>query len=330
MNRFKSLQVIEQEGRYSMAIVERPMDELPAGEVLIRVHYSSVNYKDALSATGNKGVTRRYPHTPGVDAAGVVVESAVGDFQAGDEVLVTGFDLGMNTSGGFSEYIRVPAAWVLLLPPELSMKDSMSYGTAGFTAGLSVAALLKSGIIPASGSVAVSGATGGVGSIAIAILKRLGFSVAAISSKTDAQAFLSRIGADEIISRTEMEDSSSKFLLKPRFAAAIDTVGGRVLATLLKSLHYGGVVTACGMVNGPEVPTSVFPFILKGVQLIGVDSVEMPLQPRNSIWKHLATDWKPETLQEQVKEITLEQVPEAIQTILDGGMQGRVLVRISN
>ncbi|PQA54368.1 YhdH/YhfP family quinone oxidoreductase [Siphonobacter curvatus] len=318
----------ETDGSFQTTLARKRIDELPAGEVLIRVRYSSLNYKDALSASGNRGVTRQYPHTPGIDAAGVIEASSHGDWQVGDEVIVTGFDLGMNTSGGLSQYIRVPAQWLVRRPESLSLKESMSYGTAGFTAGLSVAALLRSGIRPEQGPVVVTGATGGVGSIAVAILERLGYPVTAVSSKAEAHAFLTRLGASEIIPRTELEDTSGKALLKPRFAGAIDTVGGSVLATLVKSVQYGGVVTCCGMVNGGELPLTVFPFILRGVQLLGIDSVEYPIESRSEIWKHLSGDWKPADLPSLTREITLAEVPAVLETILKGHMQGRALVRI--
>lgn len=327
-NSFQCLLVSESTNGFSSEITTKTIADLPEGDVLIRVQYSSLNYKDALSASGNRGVTRRYPHTPGIDAAGVIETSTHPDWKSGDNVIVTGFDLGMNTSGGFAQYVRVPASWVVKLPEGLTLRESMIYGTAGFTAGLSVAALLKNGITPDKGSIAVTGATGGVGSIAVAILHQLGYSVSAISGKATSHDFLRSIGTTDIINRTDLEDTSGKALLKTRFAGAIDTVGGTVLATLLKSVHYGGTVTACGMVNGGELSTTVFPFILRGIQLAGIDSVEFPIEQRATIWSHLATDWKPETLDTLAHEIGLANLPDAIQTILNGKMQGRALVRM--
>jgi len=315
-------------GQFQKKIITKSIADLPEGEVLIRVHYSSVNYKDALSANGNKAVTRNYPHSPGIDASGVIVASGADQWHPGDEVIVTGFDLGMNTSGGFAEYIRVPAAWVVALPDQLSLKQAMIYGTAGFTAGLSVGALIRENITPQMGTIAVSGATGGVGSVAVAILARLGYRVAAISSKASSKEFLERIGAAEIIPRAEMEDTSGRILLKPRFAAAIDTVGGAVLATLIKSLDYGAAVTTCGMVNGGELHTTVFPFILKGIKLIGIDSVELPMKERLPVWENLSSVWYPEKLTELVTEITLEELPQTLEQLLAGRMQGRALLRL--
>lgn len=324
---FKALQVTEADGKFVISVVDKLVENLPAGEVLIKVQYSSLNYKDALSASGNKGVTRQYPHTPGIDAAGEVVASAVDDWQVGDKVIVTGFDLGMNTSGGFQEYIRVPAKWVVALPEGLTLLESMIYGTAGFTAALSVQALLKAGVKPADGKVVVTGASGGVGSIAVAILSKLGYQVTAVSSKS--AAFLQSLGAVEVIPRSELDDKSGRVLLKPRFAAGVDTVGGNVLTTIVKSLQYGGVVTACGMVNGNELPLTVFPFILKGVQLLGIDSVEYPAEKREDVWAAMAGAWKPAQLSLLANEIPLEKLEENIQLILEGKVQGRTVVRLS-
>jgi len=328
--KFKALEITENDpANFAINIVYKPKTEPQHDEVLIRVHYSSLNYKDALSASGNRGVTKNYPHTPGIDAAGIIEVSKSTAWQQGEEVIVTGFDLGMNTNGGFAAYITVPAKWLVRLPEGLTLKQSMAYGTAGFTAGLSVAALIRNGIKPENGPVAVTGATGGVGSVAVGILAKLGYYVIAVSSKVASRDFLISIGASEVIPRSEAEDQSGRALLKPRFAAAVDTVGGQVLATVIKSLHYGGVVTTCGMVNGGELHTTVFPFIIKGVQLIGIDSVETPLEQRSFIWQQLATEWMPDQLESLTHEIGLEELPEKISTILDGKMQGRTVVRIS-
>jgi len=325
---FRALQAVESTtGNFELQLITRTPGELKDDEILIRVHYSSLNYKDALSAAGNRGVTKNYPHIPGIDASGVVQATNSREFAMGDEVLITGFDFGMNTDGGFAEYIIAPAAWVLKLPEGLSLRTAMIYGTAGFTAGLSVAALIRNGVDPEDGLVAVSGATGGVGSVAVAILSKLGYNVAAISSK-DAAKYLASIGATEIIPRKDMEDHSGKVLLKPRFAAAVDTVGGDVLATLIKSLAYGGVVTTCGMVNGGDLHTTVFPFILKGVQLVGIDSVSLPLEKRLPVWRKLAKDWMPDKFGEMVTEIGLEDIAGNLKAMLNGEATGRKLVRL--
>lgn len=324
---FKALEVREAEGRFEMAVVSRSTDNLPEAEVLVRVHYSSLNYKDAMSASGNKAITKNYPHTPGIDVAGVVEESAVSDWKPGDKVIVTGFDLGMNTSGGYGAYVRVPASWIVRLPEGMSLRESMIYGTAGFTAGLSIQALLKHGLKPEDGLVAVSGASGGVGSVAVSILSKLGYRVAAISGK-DSADFLRSLGAEEIISRKEMEDTSGRPLLRSRFAGAVDTVGGTVLTTILRSLGYGGIVTACGLVNGTDLPLTIYPFIVKGIHLAGIDSVNLPLEKRPPVWEALANEWKPNDLEILVTEVDLEELPERIEQILKGGMTGRTLLKL--
>jgi acrylyl-CoA reductase (NADPH) len=310
-------------GEFKSSVVSQNLDDLPPGEVLVKVQYSSLNYKDALSATGNKGVTRKYPHTPGIDAAGVIEVSDHPDWHPGDQVIITGFDLGMNTWGGFSEYVRVPAKWLVSLPEGLTFEESMFYGTAGFTAALSIDALIKNGITPNHGKIAVTGSTGGVGSVAISILHQLGYEVVAISGKTSSHDFLTAIGASEIISRAEMEDHSGKALLKPRFAGAVDTVGGEVLATLLKNISYGGTVTACGMVNGGALNSTVFPFIIRGIHLAGIDSSEYPVEKRAEIWRKLATYWKPDNLGQFTEIINLNQLSAKISAILEGKAQGR-------
>ncbi|EDM33892.1 Alcohol dehydrogenase [Pedobacter sp. BAL39] len=327
---FQCLLVTElpDEAGLDTAIVTKNIDDLPSGEVLIRVHYSSLNYKDALSATGNKGITRQYPHTPGIDAAGIIERSANAQWKEGQQVIVTGFDLGMNTSGGFAEYIQIPAKWLVSLPENMTLRESMIYGTAGFTAGLSVSALLNGGVKPEDGAIAVSGSTGGVGSLAIGILHRLGYQVAAISSKSESSDFLTNIGATEIIPRAEMENFPERAMLKTRFAGAIDTVGGTVLATLLKTVHYGATVTACGMVNGGNIPATVFPFIIRGIQLAGIDSVEYPLEKRTPIWQKLANEWKPQDLEIFATETGLEDLPQKISDMLQGNAQGRSLVKL--
>lgn len=324
---FKAMIVEEVEPKqFARRIGQKAIDDLPAGEVLIRVHYSSLNYKDALSATGNRGVTRNFPHTPGIDAAGVVEESQSAEFSAGDQVVVIGYDLGMNTAGGFGQYIRVPAAWVAKLPAGLSLKESMIYGTAGFTAALSVHKLLTAGVKPEQGQVVVTGATGGVGSVAVGILAQEGFEVVAATGKTDEAEFLKTLGAAEVVDRSEFDDDSGRPMLRGTYAGAVDTVGGNTLATLLKTTQYGGAVTCCGMVAGANFTSSVFPFILRGVSLLGVDSVECDMSVRHLIWPKIATEWKLDQLSTLVKERTLETLENEIELILQGKQRGRVVV----
>lgn len=329
MSSFKALQVHENaEGRFESRIVEREIDDLPAGEVLIRVRYSSLNYKDALSASGNRGVTRQYPHTPGIDAAGVVASSSVAEFNEGDEVIVTGYDLGMNTAGGFGQYIRVPAAWVIKRPRGLALRDAMILGTAGLTAALCVDKLERAGLEPGSDPVLVTGATGGVGSIAVALLSSLGYSVAAMTGKAEQADLLRRLGASQIVERSAVQAGAEKALLREQWAGAVDTVGGEILFNVVKSLKRGGSAACCGLTAGTHFQASVLPFILRGVNLLGVDSVEIPLVEKASMWDKLSLQWRMPHLDELVEEIGLQQLPEAIERILAGRQVGRVLVRI--
>ncbi|WP_158800125.1 YhdH/YhfP family quinone oxidoreductase [Pedobacter sp. L105] len=325
---FKALIVRENDGKFDLAVETISTPELPKNEVLIKVSYSSVNYKDALSASGNKGVTRKFPHIPGIDAVGTVVSSMVVQFQPGDDVLVTGYDLGMNTWGGFGGYISVPASWIAKLPENLSPLEAMSFGTAGLTAGLSVYHLINSNVKPDSGKIAVSGATGGVGSISVAVLSKLGYEVVAISGK-DEPIFLTRtLGASSSISRQEfVEKYNTKPLSATEFAGGIDTVGGNILSAILKSSKYNGVVTCCGLVASTELSTSIFPFILRGVKLIGIDSVEQPVNIKQQIWNLLSEEWKPANLSELIEEISLEQLPETLKNIINGKAKGRYVVR---
>ncbi len=329
MSSFKALQVSESEGgRFETKIVERATDDLPASEVLIRVRYSSLNFKDALSASGNRGVTRSYPHTPGIDAAGVVASSSVAEFAEGEEVIVTGYDLGMNTAGGFGQYIRVPAAWVIKRPQGLSLRDAMILGTAGLTAALCVDKLEQAGLEPGDAPVLVTGATGGVGSIAVALLASLGYKVAAVTGKADQADFLTRLGATQIVERAALQAGVEKALLKEQWNGAVDTVGGDILFNVVKSLQRGASVACCGLTAGTHFQASVLPFILRGVNLLGVDSVEIPLVVKASMWDKLSLQWKLANLDELAHEINLEQLPEAIERIMAGGQVGRVLVRL--
>jgi putative YhdH/YhfP family quinone oxidoreductase len=329
---FKAMIVHETaDKQFVRTIGTRHIEELPAGEVLIRVLYSSLNYKDALSASGNKGVTRTYPHTPGIDAAGIVAESSDPACRQGDEVLVTGFDLGMNTSGGFAEYIRVPAAWVVPLPPGLSLRESMIYGTAGFTAALSCLRLIESGVTPNQGPVLVTGATGGVGSMAVAILAQSGYEVVAATTKGGETPYLQRIGATEVISAADVDEQSGRPLLKPRWAGAVDTVGGNILSTAIRATRYGGTVTCCGNVTSGELHTSIYPFILNGVSLLGIDSVNCPTPLRRRVWNKLASEWKLAHLEAITTELpNLEALDERIGLILQGKNRGRAIVRIGD
>jgi putative YhdH/YhfP family quinone oxidoreductase len=329
MTRFIALQARENAtGEYEQALVERDIDELPAGELLIRVRYSSLNYKDALSASGNRGVTKHFPHTPGIDAAGVVEASSVAEFSVGDEVIVTGYDLGMNTAGGFAQYIRIPAGWALKRPQGLSLREAMVLGTAGLTAALCVDKLEQAGVTPDAGPILVTGATGGVGSVAVALLATLGYQVAASTGKTQQGEFLKSLGARQIVLRSELLEGSERPLLKEQWAGAVDTVGGDILFNVVKSLRYGGSAACCGLTAGVAFKGSVLPFILRGVNLLGVDSVELPLVVKASMWDKLSLQWKLDGLDKLVSEVGLAQLPEAIAQILAGRLVGRVLVRV--
>mgnify|MGYP001825026507 FL=1 len=328
--RFKAMVVEEtQEKKYVRKITDQLIDDLPGGEVLVKVAYSSLNYKDALSASGNKGVTRKYPHTPGIDAAGVVAESVNSEFTPGDKVIVTSYDLGMNTSGGFGQYIRVPADWVVRLPENLTLKESMAYGTAGFTAGLSVFELENNHGDPEQEQILVTGASGGVGSLAVSILAKLGYPVVAVSGKEKEAQFLHDLGAVKILTREAASDPSGRPLMKERWAGVVDTVGGDILATAIKSTRMGGTVTCCGNVASHELHTTVFPFILRGVRLVGINSQNCPMGIRRQIWQNLAGPWQVD-LGKLMTEITLEGLDEKIDLILNGKLKGRVIVKLSS
>lgn len=315
-------------GAIEGALETRPTSELPPGEVLIRVSYSSLNYKDALSATGKPGVVRKLPHVPGIDAAGTVVESSTDSLRPGDEVLVTGYELGVERWGGWAEYVRVPVDWVHLLPAKLSLEQSMILGTAGFTAGLCIHALLSRRVEPGAGDVAVTGATGGVGVIAVQILSKLGYPVVAVSGKEEKHPWLRELGATRVVAREEVYDTSRKPLLSSRWAGAVDTVGGTTLATLLRATLPGGCVAACGLVGGADLPLTVYPFILRGVSLAGVDSVWCPREVREEIWSLLANEWRPEQLDSLASRVSLMEIGDQVGHILAGNATGRVVVDI--
>jgi alcohol dehydrogenase len=326
---FKALVVREKDDRVFVREFERKeIMDLPDNDVLIRVRYSGLNYKDALSATGNKGVTKHYPHTPGIDASGVVEESRNELIKPGDEVLVTGYDLGMNTDGGLGEYIRVPGEWVVPKPQDLTLKECMIYGTAGFTASLGIHKMLQMGQDPGDGEVVVTGASGGVGSLAVAILNRIGFDVIASTGKTDAHVYLENIGASRIIGREAVDDQSGKPLLKCQWAGAFDTVGGNVLATLLKACARHGNIASCGNVLSYKLETTVFPFILNGVNLLGVDSATCPMPLRKELWQKLSGEWKTDKLDQIAKFVKPDELNPYIDKILQGKIIGRIIVEM--
>jgi putative YhdH/YhfP family quinone oxidoreductase len=323
---YKALEISERDGIFYRQIVEKEINNLPVGEVLIRVKYSSLNYKDALSAIGNRGVTRKYPHTPGIDASGVVEKSVDKKYKPGDEIIVTDYDLGMNTPGGYGQYISVPSEWVVKLPAGISLKESMIYGTAGFTAGLALKKLEIAGLTKNSGEVLVTGATGGVGSLAVAIAAKAGYKIAAATGKYDKADYLKSLGADTILKREDVDDKSGRALLPARWAGVIDTVGGNILSTAIKSTKYNCSVAVCGLTQSSELNSTVYPFILRGVNLLGLSSSHCAMELRNEIWAMLASTCKPDCLNQIYSECSLENLSEKIDLILEGKITGRVVV----
>ena len=326
--KFKALVSSELNKKYESRVQSRTIQDLPEGDVLIKVYFSSLNYKDALSAIGNKGVSRNYPHTPGIDAAGIIETSESENFKEGEEVIVTGYDLGMNTSGGFSEYIRVPSEWVVKKPDGISLSESMALGTAGLTAGLCVRKLLNHKLTPDSGKLFVTGATGGVGIVALMLLSSLGFEVVAITGKLESQDMLKKYGASEVITREDLDQPLISPLQKSVYAGGVDAVGGNVLSNLLCATSQRAAIACCGMVNGANLNTSVFPFILRGLSLYGVDSAETEIGIKEEVWKNFSSVWKLEDLENEIKEISLSDLPAEIDTILKGQQIGRIRVKI--
>ena len=316
-----------QNGKFENNIFKKSIDDLPDGDLLIRVEYSSLNYKDALSASGATGITKSYPHTPGIDASGVIEESTNHHFLVGEKVIVTGFDLGMNTSGGFAEYIRVPSSWAVKCPESLSTKESMMIGTAGLTAGLCLEEIEKHKSLK-NLEVIVSGATGGVGSIAIKLLSLLDAKVTAITGKKNEYKFLYDLGSSKIIQRKELIESTRLPLSKGLYDAAVDVAGGNILTNIIASMKYNGTITACGNVASPEFETTVFPFILRGNRLIGIDSATCSISLREKIWNNFSTKWRLKNLDNICKITDLNNLDNEIEKILSGKQIGRVIVKI--
>lgn len=317
-----------EEGKFVSGIEQIEIPTIGKNEVLIKASYSSLNFKDALSSVGNPGVTRNFPHVTGIDVAGIIEESNSEDFVKGDEVLVTGYDMGMNSDGGHQSFVKVPSSWVVKKPSNITDKEIMTYGTAGLTAGLSVNELLNNGVTPESGEILVTGATGGVGSITVSILSKLGFDVVAISGKEDKIPFLKDLGAKEVILRKDFDVENKKPMVRERFAGVVDTVGGNILAEALKGLKYDGVATCCGLTSSFKLDTNVFPFILRGARLIGIDSVECKIDKKIAVWNKLANEFNIDTLESLTNEIQLEDLPKAYQALIDGKAVGRYVVKI--
>lgn len=303
------------------------LNDLPAGEVVVRVEYSSINYKDALACKGHPGVVSRFPHVPGIDAAGIVVSSESEEYVPGQPVLITGYNLGSGAWGGYSQYVRVPSEWVVKMPVGQTPYSAMIYGTAGFTAAQCVDALVRHGVTPERGPVVVTGATGGVGTFSLAILAKLGYQVTAVSGKEDLHPELMSLGAKEVVGR-EVLEADDRPLLRSQWAGAIDTVGGKPLTTIVRSLNHRGCVAACGMASGDQLPLTVFPFILRGVTLAGVDSAKCPREPRMEIWRRLSDDWKIDLPEDWITEVSLDQIPDRVEQMLAGKTHGRTLVKL--
>ncbi|PIF03893.1 MAG: oxidoreductase [Arcobacter sp.] len=317
-----------EDGKIFSRVKDIVIPTIKEDEVLIKAVYSSLNFKDALSSIGNPGVTKIFPHVTGIDVSGIIEQSNSREFQKGDEVVVTGYDLGMNSDGGHQSFVKVPASWVVQKPSTLTHKEIMTYGTAGLTAGLSINELLNNGITSKSGEVLVTGATGGVGSIAVSILSKLGFKVIALSGKENKIPFLKELGAKEVILRKDFDIENKKLMDKERFAGVVDTVGGNILAQALKSLKYDGVATCCGLTSSSELSTNVFPFILRGVRLIGIDSVECKIEKKIAVWHKFANEFKIDNLDNLTNEIGLDKLAEAYKLLLNGKAVGRYIVKI--
>ena len=323
--KYKAYLVEENEGKHSGQVKEIEMPSLNDGNVIIKVHYSSLNYKDALASSGVKGVVKSYPFVPGIDVAGEIIETSNSEFSVGDNVVATGYKIGMSVFGGFGELVQLPSKWVLKLPAELNSFDSMCYGTAGITAAACVKKIVDANVsneLP----VLVSGATGGVGSISVGILSKLGYQVHAISGKQDKIETLKSMGASEIILRDEFTNEPVKALDKAIYSGAVDTVGGEILAKIISMVANQGVVSCCGNVAGAMFTSSVFPFILRGVQLSGIDSAESSLVLKKELWNLLSNEWSL-NLTDHIKTIQIDGIGDEVKKILNGNQVGRVVIK---
>jgi acrylyl-CoA reductase (NADPH) len=328
LDTFRAFRIFEDNGKVAGRIVSATLDELSAGDVVILAEASSVNYKDALAATGAGKIVRRFPLIGGIDVAGRVYSSRDARFSPGDRVLVTGYDLGVAHDGGYAGFVRVPGDWVVPRPEGLSAHDAMALGTAGFTAALSLVDMERNGLKPGHGPVIVTGATGGVGSIAVQLLAARGYDVTALTGKEAEHDFLRSLGAKEVLSRTTLQ-MGTKPLEKSQWAGAVDVAGGETLAWLTRTMHYNGCIASCGLTAGTELKTTVLPFILRGVKLLGIDSAMCPAEERPEIWRLLAGDWNPPGLRSMSINIGMDGLPEAFATLLNGDARGRFVVSIS-
>lgn len=325
MKPFRAFRIFNDAGTIAGRIVETTLDELTPGEVVLRAAYSSVNYKDALAATGPR-IIRSFPRIGGIDVSGTVVSSTDARFKEGDSIIATSYEIGVGNDGGYAEYVRVPADWVVPLPAGLTLRESMEYGTAGFTAALAIIRLEHNGLRPGHGPVAVTGSTGGVGGIAISLLAGTGYKVTAITGKESERAYLLTLGAHDVLSRHTIQ-FTDRPIEHAQWAGAVDAAGGDLLSWLVKTTTAWGGIASTGLTGGIDLKLSVIPFILRGVSLIGIDSVTCPMEIRKNVWQRLATDMKRD-LSPMTREITLEELPQAFETLAAGQARGRFLVRI--
>ena len=328
MDTFRAFRIFNEGGKIGGRLVQATLDELSQGDVVIRAAYSSVNYKDALAATGTGRIVRRFPLIGGIDVAGTVVSSSDDRFREGQPVLVTGFELGVSHDGGYSQLVRAPADWVVAVPSGLDLFEAMTIGTAGFTAALSILDMERNGLAPNRGPVIVTGATGGVGSFGVACLARLGYEVTALTGKDSEHDYLRQLGARQILSRSSLQ-MGTKPLEKSLWAGAVDPVGGETLAWLTRTMRPGGTIASSGLAGGTELHTTVMPFILRGVKLLGIDSAECPMERRLDAWRRLASNLKPTRLRSIANEIQIEGLPDAFVSILKGATRGRTVVNLA-
>jgi acrylyl-CoA reductase (NADPH) len=329
MDKFKAFNISEADKKVQAGFVEFGLDELDPGEVVVRVAYSDVNYKDALAATGKGRILLRPSCIGGIDFSGTVVSSSDARFAKGDAVLATGFDIGVKHHGGYAEYARVPADWLVKVPKGLTLWDAMAFGTAGFTAGLAIVRMEQNGLKPSNGPVIVDGATGGVGSIAVDALARLGYQVVALTGKANEADYLKKIGAQEVRLRSELDLSKIRPLDKATWAGAIDNLGGETLAWMASSMKIGGCIASIGLAASTALNTTVLPFILRGVSLLGVDSVNCPMPLRQEVWRRLASDMRPGHLKDITQTIPFAELPSVFEKFIGAQMRGRVVVDLN-
>jgi putative YhdH/YhfP family quinone oxidoreductase len=330
MDKFRAYRIREVEKKVVARFEDLALSDLDEGELVVRVAYSSVNYKDALAATGSGKIIRRFPCIGGIDLSGTVTESSDGRFRRGDAIICTSYDMGVAHDGGYSEYARVPADWAVPMPKGLSFFEAMALGTAGYTAGLAVLRMEANGLAPANGPVIVSGATGGVGSIAIDVLSRLGYRVVALTGKEGEAEYLKKLGAKEVMARKTLDLSKIKPLDKASWAGAVDNLGGDVLAWMASTMMQGGTIAAVGLAASMSLTTTVAPFILRGVSLLGIDSGATPMSLRREVWTRLASDMRPACLKDITRTIPFDELPRAFDTLLKGEARGRIVVDLAS